>query len=79
VPSQKFFEGQLVRVNMDYHPYIKEGDTGIITLARPDKIDIAQDTGYSGDDFKIEWILVGLFNGKRVRVQENVLEEASLS
>lgn len=79
VPPQKFFEGQLVRVNMDYHPYIKEGDTGVITLAKPDKVDIEQETGYSGNHFKIEWILVGLFNGKRVRVQEDVLEEASLS
>ena len=69
VPPQQFFEGQLVKMNMDYPPYLKEGDTGIITMARPD---------LSGDDFpRVVWTLVGLFNGRRVRVQEEVLDEVS--
>ena len=71
VPEQKFFVGDLVMITEDYWPYLKKGQTGLITLARCDYvcskggvIGLSEPEG--GPRYTLEWCYVGRFNMDRM-------------
>ena len=69
-PKQKFFPGDLVAVTKDDPPYLAKGMTGIITLARCDKVCVKGGikgfpVSSGGPVFAMEWCYVGRFGNDR--------------
>ena len=72
IPEQKLFIGQLVEVTKDSWPYLKQGDIGLITLARCDKVCtkgglIGLSEAEGGPGYSMEWCYVGRFSADMPR------------
>lgn len=67
IPLQKFSIGDLVRATQDYWPYLKEGQMGVITLARCDEVcykggPCSLEGRPGGPEYRMEWAYVGRFD-----------------
>jgi hypothetical protein len=66
-PEQTLFVGQLIRATKDSWPYLKQGDVGLVTLARCDKVCtkgglIGLSEAEGGPGYSMEWCYVAMFS-----------------